>query len=190
MRRLTLISLFAAAMVALGLTFITVPNVELVTLTCFLAGVFLGTRDGIAAAALGEGLYSFLNPMGAAPPPLFLAQVIGMSLAAFVGSMSAKDTFWLFVRFKIDKTKWPIWKSSIFFGVLGLLLTLIFDLLTTASFLLFAGLSVEKFIASLVFGMYFYFLHIGFNTLIFAGVLPVIIPRLETWFLLEQGNRG
>lgn len=189
MKRLVFIALFAATIVTLGLLFLTIPNVELVTLTCFLSGYLLGTRDGIAAAIVGEGLYSFLNPMGAAAPPLFIAQVFAMSLTAFVGSLVARHSFLFYNQFSHRKGKNSSLKISFSFGILGLILTLLFDVLTTASFLLFAGLSAKKFIASLLFGMHFYILHIGFNTIIFAVVLPIIIPRLRTWFELSKGNQ-
>ena len=190
MRRLIFIPLFSATIVALGLLFLAVPNFELVTFTCFLAGYLLGARDGVAAAALGEGLYSFLNPMGAAALPLLIAQILGMSLAAFIGSLTAENLRRFYRFFKMDQSNISIWKSSLLFGILGLLLTLIFDLLTTASFLIFAGLSMKKFVASLVFGLYFYLLHIGSNAVIFAVLLPIASPRLENWLLLAQRKRG
>ena len=190
MRRLIFIPLFSATIVALGLLFLAVPNFELVTFTCFLAGSLLGARDGVAAAALGEGLYSFLNPMGAAALPLLIAQILGMSLAAFIGSLTAENLRRFYRFFKMDQSNISIWKSSLLFGILGLLLTLIFDLLTTASFLIFAGLSMKKFVASLVFGLYFYLLHIGSNAVIFAVLLPIAIPRLGNSLLLAQRERG
>ncbi len=193
MKRLILIPLFSATIVALGLLFLAVPNLELVTFTCFLAGYLLGTRDGVAAAALGEGLYSFSNPMGAAPLPLLIAQILGMSLAAFIGSLTAGNLRRFYGFLKIDQSNKFPWKSSLLFGILGLLITLIFDLLTTASFLIFAGLSMKEFVAILVsrllFGLHFYLLHIGSNAVIFAVLLPMTIPRLENWLLLAQRKR-
>ena len=78
MRNIVFIAIFAALAVALGLLFLSVPNLELVTATFFLAGYFLGRRNGITAAVLGEFTFSLLNPLGIASPPLMAAQIAGI----------------------------------------------------------------------------------------------------------------
>ena len=177
MQRLVLISSFSALAVALGLAFLAVPNFELVTITFFLAGYFLGVRDGVISAILGEFVYSLLNPLGTAAPPLLITQILAMAIIAFCGSVAAKSSF-KHSDNQNKKTKFQI-TYAIYFGAFGFILTLLFDLLTTVSFLLFSGLSFTKFIASLIYGMYFYLVHIGMNTLIFAILLPIIIPIIK-----------
>jgi hypothetical protein len=175
LRKLVLISSFSALAVALGLTFLAIPNFELVTITFFLAGYFLGARDGVISAILGEFVYSLLNPLGTAAPPLLIAQILGMAIIAFCGSLAARKSLKLSEN---PKTNFQLTKAF-YFGAFGLILTLLFDLLTTVSFLLFSGLSFTKFIASLIYGMYFYLVHIGMNTLIFAILLPIIVPIIK-----------
>lgn len=177
MRRLVLIASFSALAVALGLAFLTVPNFELVTITFFLAGYFLGTRAGILAAVMGEFVYSLLNPLGTAAPPLLIAQLFGMAIVAFCGSLAAQNRFKTFNKQDNESKFQIIW--AIYFGLFGLILTMVFDLLTTISFLIFSGLSFTKFITSLIYGMYFYLVHIGMNTLMFAILLPLIIPIIK-----------
>ena len=209
MRRLVLVSLFAGATVALGLLFLTVPNLELVTMTCFLAGYFLGPRDGVIAAATGEGLFSLLNPMGTAAPPMLMAQIVSVSLAALAGSLTSIKPLGYFRRRteteSLDRsenssepaskksrwiTNWRRWRVPAYFAFWGILLTAIFDVLTTLSFTLFAGQTLHIFVTSLVFGLPFYLMHIGSNTLIFALVIPVTISRLDTWFDRVLGSRA
>ena len=69
-RRATLAGLLVALIVAAGYSLAGVPNVELVTLLVFVSGFLLGPRLGLAVGATSWGLYSLLNPMGAAVPPV------------------------------------------------------------------------------------------------------------------------
>jgi hypothetical protein len=210
MRRLVSVALFAAVVVALGLLFLTVPNLELVTMTCFLAGYFLGLRDGVIAAAVGEGLYSLLNPLGVAAPPMLAAQILSVSLAALAGSLTARRAVALFrlqgstaggrdfstvpagqAKNQFLSTKfWSRLRIAGYFALVGLLLTITFDVLTTFSFTIFVGSTLKVFITSLIFGLPFYLLHIGSNTLIFALVVPITISRLNNFFEHTLGSRG
>ena len=182
MQKIVFISIFAAVAATLGLTFLAIPNLELVTATFFLAGYFLGSRDGMIAAVLGEFVYSLLNPMGSASPPLLVAQLIGMAVVAFAGSQAAKYRF--LQNFNQQngqtpkKTRLQI-RTVVSLGLIGLVLTFIFDMLTTISFFIFMGLTVSKFFASLLLGIHFYLVHIATNTLIFAVLIPLLIPVLR-----------
>jgi hypothetical protein len=161
-------AIFAAMAVALGLVLIAVPNVELVSATFFVSGYFLGLRRGVATALVGEFLYSLLNPFGAAPPPLLFAQLLGMGLFAAAGATLGR-------RFG---SLTPVLKMTVF-GLLGLGLTFCFDFLTTLSFLIFSGLTKATFLASLIYGLGFYVLHILSNTAIFLFLIPFILQFLE-----------
>lgn len=175
MRVLVFISLFSAAAVALGLILLPIPNLELVTSTFYLSGYFLGARNGVVAAVIGELLYSLLNPLGTATPPLLAAQILGMALAACAGALTEK-----YEKHRRMTSDLPYCFRRIFlYSLCGFSITIIFDLLTTLSFLLFAGLSGAKLLASLVYGLYFYLTHILLNTLIFALVLPGTIEFLR-----------
>lgn len=167
---LVIMAIFVALAIALGLALIYIPNVELVTATFFLAGYFLGCGRGIIVAILGEFLYSLLNPYGVAAPPLLVAQIVSMTLVGMSGG--------LFRQFQL-RTHLPKWQQHLLSGLLGLLLTFVFDLLTTVSFLVFAGLNLQKFLVSVIYGLSFYILHMVSNTLIFFLVIPLMIRALE-----------
>jgi len=178
------IAAFAALAVAFGLAFVAVPNFELVSTTFFLSGYFLGTRDGVMSAILGEFVFSLLNPLGSAAPPLMIAQIFAMVLFAFSGGLIAKSKLNRLLENEDKKQKSQVTKA-IYLGIIGLLLTLVFDLLTTMSFLIFAGLTFMTFLASLVAGIHFSLMHIGMNTLIFAILIPILIPLLRNRFSLQ-----
>lgn len=75
--RVTLLaSLLTALIFATGQALAAVPNVEAVTFLSFVSGYLLGPWVGILVGACGMGAHSLFNVMGAAPPPVWLAQVI------------------------------------------------------------------------------------------------------------------
>ncbi len=167
LRKLILTAIFIALAIAGGLARIQLPNVELLTVTFFLAGFFLGVARGLFVGSVAEFLYSFFNPYGPAAPPILIAQVFSMALAGGVGGFVRK--------FYAARTP-PFW----LLGVCGFVLTFIFDLNTTLAFTLFIDGSWQGLLTAILFGAPFYFTHIGTNTLIFSLLLPILIPRLKT----------
>ena len=156
--------IFIALGVSLGFALITIPNVELITATIFISGYLLGIKEGIVVGLLTEALYSLLNPLGMAAPPLFIAQVLSMGITGFTGGILAKQ-----------KSR----RSGIVYyfqlGLTGFLTTTIFALLTTVSFVLFINFSLNKLVASFIYGLGFYIAHILTNTIIFFTLVPTII---------------
>lgn len=156
-------SLFIALGVSLGFALIHVPNVELVTATIFIAGYLMGIKEGLIIGALTETLYSLLNPLGLASPPLLIAQVISMSLAGGLGGILGKQKSHTRVLYHIQ------------LALAGLFSTLVFAVLTTLSFVLLLGLSANKLIGSFIYGLGFYVIHLLSNTLIFLILVPLLL---------------
>jgi uncharacterized membrane protein len=162
-------SLFIACVVVVGYAFVYVPNVELVTATVFLSGILLGPKRGLVVGVLGEFLYSVLNPIGMAAPPLLVAQVVAMGTVGLVGGLFSAE--------ELDPG--PVWRRSLRFALVGLGLTFLFDLLTTSSFLVISGFSIGKLWAAMVYGAPFYAVHLLGNAVIFAVVLPACLRVLR-----------
>ncbi len=194
MRKLVRIAIFAAVAVTLGFVFVFIPNLEMVTATFFLSGYLLGVRDGVITAALGELIYSLLNPMGSAAPPLLAAQILGMVCTAIAGGIFVRLHSSHFFNSGFTPAPQPnlpaISDKSFFtilgrlqfflsFSLVGLVVTAVYDLLTTAGFLLVSGFSLGRLFASLVFGLPFYLLHIGTNILIFTLLVPPVIIIMQ-----------
>jgi len=163
-------ALLVALCVTVGYLFLAIPNVEMFTAAVFVSGFLTGAGRGALIGAAAALLFSLFNPYGAAAPPLLLAQITGMVLTGLAGGL-------------VQRTHWlgrPVWIRTALFGGAGLLLTLIYDVLTTLSFaLVMAGGKAEKVWASFVYGMAFYGLHLFSNTLIFALLLPLLLERLR-----------
>ena len=170
-KKLVLAAMLSALSVAIGFAFIAVPNVEFFTATVFIAGAVLGPVYGMAVGGIAEFIYSAFNPLGAAAPPLLVAQVIGMAFSGFMGGM-IRSGIWL------DRKSFT---KIVSFAATGFMITLIFDVLTTLSIaVFFTGGSLRKIAASFVYGMVFYSVHLLANTIIFASVVPTVLMRLKT----------
>jgi hypothetical protein len=159
--------LLAAAFV-LKLPAMGVPNIEPFTLIFFFIGFRYGTVWGAAVGALGELLYSTLNPFGPALPPVTLAQVIGMALAGLAGGGAARfDPGGVFTQTR----RWGLVLTAV-------LITLVYDLLTNLAMVWTLG----NLWAWLLAGIPFSALHIVSNCLLFALAFPAlqkIVPRRQ-----------
>jgi uncharacterized membrane protein len=174
-QRLTRTAILIAICVVLGYLFLAIPNLEMITAGIFISGVWMGAGTGALIGFLAEAIYSLSNPMGFPPPPLLIAQLISMSLVGLCGGL---------MRGLVYKNRYftrKAWFRHVLLASIGLMLTLIFDLLTTISFPISAGFSVQQMGITLVLGIPFMALHLVSNTLIFTLVVPVIIHRFPAW---------
>ena len=174
-----MIGTFTALGVSLGYALLPIPNIELITATCFIAGYLLGITEGVTVGILTETLYSLLNPHGMAAPPLFIAQVISMGFAGFIGGLlgMCKQKSGLIFYIKL--------------GMSGLILTSIFAVLTTFGFVLLLGFTFEKLIASFIFGLKFYVIHILTNILFFLTLVPAILKTAtKAGYIYNSSLRG
>jgi len=171
-KKLPLMGIFIALGISLGLALISIPNVELVTATIFIGGYLLGVWEGFLIGLLTEALYSLLNPLGMAAPPLFIAQVFSMSLAGCMGGLLGRQKIQTRVVYYLE------------LGMAGFFSTLIFAVLTTLSFVLLVDFSLKNLAGSFVFGLGFYLLHILSNTVIFLTVVPILlrVAARSGWF--------
>lgn len=163
-RRALLATLLVAVGVSLGVALAAAPNIELLTFTVFVSGFLLGPGYGAAVGAGAASLFSVFNPLGAALPPLVIAQALGQSAVGAVGGTVGERAGWV-------KSRMTACVAS---GAAGLVLTVFYDALTNlGAYLAIAGeksmAGLVKFIAA---GLLFAGLHIVWNTALFALALP------------------
>jgi hypothetical protein len=171
---LTRLSMFTALGVTLGYALMLIPNVELVTATVFIAGVVSGAWGGAFVGAATEGIFSLFHPLGAPSPPLWIAQVISMAVAGAAGGLFFGSTF-------------PLSQSKrVKIGIAGFLCTLNFAVLTTIAFALTVSFSMKQILASLVFGIGFYIVHLISNTVIFFTIVPAVLRILSSVTILTE----
>lgn len=166
-KELVKMGLFVALALALGFALVHIPNVELITLTIFFSGFFLGKLKGMLVGIIAMALFTFFNPLGPAVIPVAIAQVIGMGLIGFTGGTIGN-------RIKGVKS---VLTRGVFLAGGGFSLTLFYDLLTNLAVAAAFGLW-EKWYAVVIGGLTFSLIHIVSNTLIFALIGGTLIRRL------------
>lgn len=163
-------AIFVALAVALGMAMAAVPNVELFTFTVFASGVVMGRARGALVGAVAGAIFSGLNPMGSALalPPLFVAQIAAWVLVGFVGG--ASSSLW--------RSKRRGARSVVLSAAFGLVLTFVYQCAVVAGLAL-SGLDVGLGLAAAIAAnSLFSLMHIGSNTVLFAVLSPVLLPRL------------
>ncbi|RKY49493.1 MAG: hypothetical protein DRP86_05175 [Candidatus Neomarinimicrobiota bacterium] len=167
-RRFVETGVFLALFWGLAYAFLYVPNVEFILFIAFLSGFLLGWIRGVFVALLGELVFSVANPMGSglAYPPMLMAQLLGFGIVASAG-------FGLRPVVRNIRTEK---KMLIFlFGAAGLVLTFVYDSLTSLAFPLASGFTGPQIWVTYLSGLPFYAIHILSNTLIFAILGPILI---------------
>ncbi|TFH06957.1 MAG: ECF transporter S component [Candidatus Thorarchaeota archaeon] len=141
---------------------VAVPNVELGSGILFVTAYLFGLGMGLWCVFLVSIIYAFFNPWGPFIPTIWIAQMIGwifMILAGVLLGRGKNDRSW---------TRGMIIELSI----VGAVITLFFDLITTLGYSLWIG--VPYFLAILG-GIPFIVTHVVSNAIIF----PAIVPSLD-----------
>jgi len=166
-----MVGILSALSVAMGYSFIFVPNIEMISASIFISGYLLGVQKGIVVGIVAESIFSAFNPMGSGLPYPFLlmSQVIGMALFGAVGGMLGRwgDKF-AFTTYRI-----------IFIALAGFGCTAVYDLLTTLSWPIAAGFSGNQMYSLIALGALFSVIHLLSNSLIFAIIVPSILKAVN-----------
>ncbi len=164
-------SIFSAIAVGMGFSLMFIPNIELITVLVFLAGVSLGISWGGIVGLTAMGIYSGLNPMGSGLsfPPLFIMQILGMAIAGILGGL---------VRPLIIEKKINLF-LIVGLAITGFIITLIYDLLTLLAYPITAGLGFSGILAALFKGLGFTLLHEISNAVVFTVTVPPILRYIK-----------
>ena len=84
-RLVTRIALLSALIYVLSWATSYFPSVNAAYFVAFSAGYLWGVGPGMAVGALGMWLWTGFNPLGPAPLPIALAQIVGMSACGCLG---------------------------------------------------------------------------------------------------------
>jgi len=172
-RKALLASLLISMTVVLGVALAGVPNVELMTLNVFVAGYLLGWRLGMVVGAVSIAGHSIFNPLGAALPPLLVGQIIGFSVIGMTGALAGR----LIVQLK------PRWLGFLSCGVVGLALTLFYDVLANigAYYTITGDQAPSSLVKFVVAGLAFMVMHVIWNTTLFLVVLNPVLRILARY---------
>ncbi|MDZ7346829.1 MAG: ECF transporter S component [candidate division KSB1 bacterium] len=165
---LLLAAVLSALCVVTGYLFLFVPNVELITAMVFLSGAVMGPAYGLLIGGVSELIFSLFNPYGTPMPTLLAAQVLSFCCIGVCGGTFGR------LQFRSSTIRVGV------FAALGFFLTLIYDLLTTLSFALFAaGGDWQKTAAFFLQGSPFYLIHLGSNAVVFALLIPPALTQIR-----------
>ena len=170
LNKLVRASIFTALAIGLGFSLLMVPNVELITVIVFLAGLTLGVSWGALVGGTAELIFSVLNPFGSGLvfPPLLMSQIFSMIIIGAAGGLMCPVFF---------KRKFST-KRIASLAITGFVLTFIFDSLTTLSYPLSAGFDWPQTIGIYISGIGFTILHQLSNTIVFAVGVPSVVKHL------------
>ena len=171
--RISLIATFTALAIVLGYAMAYIPNIEVFTLMIFLSGFIMSKKEGAIIGLLSASIFTFFNPLGPSPPPLFIYQLIHYSLTGISGGLA--KNFMLNRKFFKPKEDLYVYQVMVIFGVIGGILTFLFDILSTFFGGFTVSTSIDYFIASYLFGIVFTTVHLIGNILVFVFLLPGLI---------------
>jgi len=171
--RISLIGTFTALAIVLGYTLAYIPNIEVFTLMIFLSGFIMSKKEGAIIGLLSASIFTFFNPLGPSPPPLFIYQLIHYSTTGVLGGLT-KDFLRNKEYFKPTEDLY-LFRIMLLFGFLGAIITFIFDILSTLFGDFTVSITIDYFIATYLLGIVFTTVHLIGNVLVFVFLLPGLI---------------
>jgi uncharacterized membrane protein len=162
LKEISYITIFTSLALGFGYLFAYIPNLELVSPTVFLSGILFGLRTGTLVGMLTFFIFGLINPMGMSPVPLLIAQVLVGTFLGLLGGLCHKKK----------------WNKAHIILPLGILITLISDILTTSAGFLFFP-TKESFFAYFVLGLPFVIWHVFTQGIIYGFVLTPTIQKIQ-----------
>ncbi|MFO7841914.1 MAG: hypothetical protein R6V48_07190 [Fidelibacterota bacterium] len=168
-RKIAETGIFLALFLGLAYAFSYIPNLEYITAIAFLSGLLLGWKRGLFVAVAGESIFSIANPLGSglAFPTLLMAQLISFSVFALIGALSR--------TYMPEMVRRRPGLAGVILGVHGLLLTFLYNVLTTVFYAVPSGFSFEQTVAGIVSGVPFYLINMISNTITFSILITLLI---------------
>jgi len=178
---ISFIAILTALSVVLGYLLAFIPNIEVFTLMIFLSGFMMSKKEGAIIGLSSASIFTFFNPLGPSPPPLFIYQLIHYSTTGVLGGFT-KDFLRNKEYFKPTEDLY-IFRIMVLFGFLGGIITFVFDILSTLFGGFMVSITIDYFIASYLLGIVFTTVHLIGNVLVFVfllpGLLQVIIKLID-----------
>jgi hypothetical protein len=167
-RKLALMGLLIALAIALKLPILAIPNVEFLTFVIFSSGFLLGALEGALVGVIAMSIYTTLvTPYGLPPLPIASAQVFSMGLIGLAGGLAHRLGA---VGRKRGSASRPL-SLVLVIGAFGLVLTVVYDLLTNLAVAFVMGQFLPVMFAAIPFAL----LHILSNVIIFAVLSPALL---------------
>jgi len=169
-----LIAVFTATCLATNYALIGLPNIKVMDLIVFVAGLNFGVFVGATTGALIWMIYSWLNPYGVLGLPTWLLISFGQAMYGVVGGLLGKTTSWRSGNFPNNfKIELALW---------GFVLTLFYDLVSNIGFAVTYGIPlIYVLVTGWLVPPWFGIIHEVSNTILFSlatGPLVKVINGL------------
>lgn len=161
-RQVAIVSNMTALALLGNYSLVSIPNVELASVVIFITALVFGSTIGIWCALSTSIIYASINPWGPFIPQIWVTQLIGWVYVAVAGSMMSKK-----MSKPYERSAGP---KELF--IIGVVLTLIFDLVTNIGFSLVFNI---PYILAIMLGLPFMLVHILSNGIIMA----IVVPKVE-----------
>jgi hypothetical protein len=133
----------------------------------------MSKKEGAIIGLMSASIFTFFNPFGPSPPPLFIYQLIHYSMTGVLGGLT-KDFLRNKEFFKPTEDLY-IFRIMFLFGLIGAIITFIFDILSTLFGGFIVSISIDYFIVSYLGNIGFTTVHLIGNILGFVFLLPGLI---------------
>lgn len=171
-KALALTAILASLSVGTNYAMISLYNVKLMDLIVFVGGFCFGPLVGTSIAVISWAVYGTLNPLGFSLP-IWLSTMLSETLYGFAGGLLRRG-----VKPNSMELKRQALNLCVFFGAVGAMLTIAYDVVTNVVFGYVNGLNVlfAVIIGFVPFGL----VHMISNTFFFGiGCLPAIRVMLR-----------
>lgn len=128
-RKTSFIGVMTALCISSNYLMIGLTNIKFMDLFVFISGYIMGSFPGASVGILTWLIYGTFNPYGFSLP-ILVATCIGESVYGVVGGFSAKFGLNIPPATSNTGTKKAFWASNLKIGILGFILTFIYDLFT------------------------------------------------------------
>ncbi|RJS91232.1 hypothetical protein CW705_04175 [Candidatus Bathyarchaeota archaeon] len=161
-KKLSFIVIMTSLCISTNYLMIGIPNVKFMDLFVFLSGYTMGSLSGALVGVLTWLVYGTINPYGFNLPTL-IATCIGESLYGVFGGFSERLGLKASSE-SFNANDGRFWREKLLFGIIGFLLTFIYDLFTNVVTAMVFGIPLLACIAA---GIPFTLVHEVSNFLLF-----------------------
>ncbi len=166
-KKLALIAILAAVSIGTNYAMMPIYNVKFMDLIVFVGGFCFGPLAGASIGVISWAVYGTLNPYGFSLV-IWLSTMFSESIYGVAGGILRKN---LNLN-QLDVSRRDRVNIGLFFGMLGMFLTLLYDIITNVVFGFVSGWNV---LFALIMGFMFGLIHMISNAFFFGlGCRPAI----------------
>jgi hypothetical protein len=174
-RDISLITVLTALCVGGSYALIALPNIKIMDLVVFTTGFMFGIPVGAITGVLAWIVYGIINPFGFSFP-IWLSTMAGEAVFGIVGGILGR------INYKTPEKAFNVFRFSLEMGLWGLILTIVYDLLTN---IVFAVVFDVPIVAAIVMGWFvppfFGILHEGSNFILFFSAVYPLTKIIRTF---------